>query len=65
MINRIRRWFKSWTINTATVLTILGLIQTNLTMLDLTPHQQGIGLIVVGAVMAILRAKTTKPLSQR
>ncbi|GEM_PF-4956042 len=62
---RVRRVFRSWTINTATFLTLLGILQTNIPLLELSSRAQGVALIVIGIVMALLRAKTTTSLMER
>ena len=41
------------------------IVQANIAMLELSPRQQGLGLIVIGIIMALLRAKTTTALSER
>ena len=61
----VRGWLRSWTANAATIIAVLGVIQANIAVLNLTPSQQGYALIVIGALMAILRAKTAKPIVER
>jgi hypothetical protein len=65
----IKKWFagckRSWTMNAGTFLAILGVIQANITALSLTPEEQGYALIAIGVLMALLRAKTSKPISER
>ena len=62
-MSKLTKWFKSWTINYATVLTIVGIVQTNLEMLQLTPKQMGFGMIILGAITTLLRVKTEKQAS--
>lgn len=62
-MSKLTKWFKSWTINYATVLTIVGIVQTNLEMLQLTPKHMGFGMIALGIITALLRAKTEKQAS--
>lgn len=65
LLSRLRRVFRSWTINTATALTLLGILQANIPLLELAPRSQGLALIVIGIAMALLRAKTTTSLMER
>ena len=51
-------WFKSWTINYAALLAIIGTVQANLEVLQLTQKQMGWAMIMLAAVTAVLRAKT-------
>jgi hypothetical protein len=63
--NWLRGWRRSWTANAGTLIVVLGVIQSNIAAFNLTPHQQGYALIAIGVLMAILRSKTSKPLSER
>ena len=62
-MRKLFKWIKSWTINYATALTLVGIVQTNLEMLQLTPKQMGFGMIILGAITTLLRVKTEKQAS--
>lgn len=63
--NWFRGYIRSTTMNASTLLAVLGVLQANIGSLNLNPQQQGYALIVLGVLMAVLRAKTTKPLPER
>src|SRR4030065_1798735 len=65
MKNWLRGWRRSWTANAGTLIVVLGVIQSNIAAFNLSPHQQGYALIAIGVLMAVLRSKTSKPLSER
>jgi len=67
----IKIWFirviRSNTINTATVIAVLGVIQANSDFLSavLTPKQFGWVMMGISIIMIVLRAKTTNSLKDK
>lgn len=62
----IRKWYRSWTINFGVLLSVAGVIQLNLAMVQeqLGKHY-GWVTIAIGVVVVLLRAKTNKGLNER
>ena len=58
-------FLKSKTINYGLLISILGIIQTNIESLELSNKTQGLVLIGIGIGIAILRTVTDKPLSKK
>lgn len=70
-MNTINVWFqrviRSKTIQTANIIAILGILQTNSDFLStvLTPNQFGWVMIGISVVMVVLRAKTDSSLADK
>lgn len=65
MIDKLRHYFKSRTVNYGAILAVIGLIQANVELFHLTASQQGWLLFGLALVTIWLRAVTNKPLSER
>jgi hypothetical protein len=65
----IKKWLngcrRSWTMNAGVIIAVLGVIQSNIAALKLTPEEQGYALMAIGILIAVLRTKTSKPISER
>lgn len=48
---------KSWTIYSATIIAVLGVIQANISALELTSSQQGYVLMGIGIITAVARLR--------
>jgi hypothetical protein len=66
-MRRVRRWFRSRTINTAALIATLGAIEASQGVLQtlLGPKQFGYVIIGLALVMAYLRSVTKKPLEEK
>jgi len=65
LIAYLKKAFKSRTINASLLISILGLVQTNLHYFQLDQKTQGLVLIGIGTLFAILRMDTDKSISDK
>jgi hypothetical protein len=65
MIDKLKHWIRSRTINYGAILATIGLIQANVELFHLTAGQQGWLLLGLGVATIWLRAVTTTALSER
>lgn len=71
LIGKLRRAWKSWTVNWGALLMVAGYFQDNigqvLPLIKKYVPDENVGglLMVVGLVVVLLRIKTTKPLGDR
>ena len=66
MLNKIKQYFKSKTINTALVIAVLGVVELNFQYLQgMLGEYYGAAWIVFSMIMVALRTVTTKPLQDK
>ena len=66
MLNKIKQYFKSKTINTALIIAVLGVVELNFQYLQgMLGEYYGAAWIVFSMIMMVLRAVTTKPLQDK
>ena len=66
MLNKIKQYFKSKTINTALIIALLGVVELNFQYLQsILGEHYGITWIVFSMIMVALRAVTTKSLQDK
>lgn len=65
MLQLIRQRFKSRTNRVAFIITVLGALQANIALMELTAKEQGIALAFIGLLMTFLREITTTPVNQK
>lgn len=72
MIKKLRRWWRSLNVKWYSLLTLVGAIQQTqsdwlpwLKVVLETPERVGLALSILGIIGILLRAKTSKPLSER
>ena len=66
MLNKIKQYFKSKTINTALIIAVLGVVELNFQYLQgMLGEYYGAAWIVFSMIMVALRAVTTKPLQDK
>jgi hypothetical protein len=66
MLNKIKQYFKSKTINTALIIAMLGIVELNFQYLQsLLGAYYGAAWIVFSMIMVVLRAVTTSPLEDK
>ena len=66
MLNKIKQYFKSKTINTALIIAVLGVVELNFQYLQgMLGEYYGAAWIVFSMIMVALRTVTTKPLQDK
>ena len=66
MLTKIKKWFKSKTINTALIIALLGVLDLNFQYLQgLLGEYYGVTWIVFSMLMVLLRAVTTTSLDNK
>jgi len=48
---------KSWTVYSAAIIAVLGVIQTNIMAFELSPSDQGKALMIIGILTALARLR--------
>lgn len=62
MLKRLwNKAIRSWTVYSASIVVILGIIQANLNYFHLDDTQQGLTLIVIGIITTLARLRPKKP----
>lgn len=66
MLNKIKQWWKSRTIKTATVIALLGIVESNFHFLQgVLGDKYGLVWIPFAVLMGYLRIITTKPIEEK
>ena len=66
MLTKIKKWFKSKTINTALLIALLGVLELNFQYLQgMLGEWYGAAWIVFSMIMVVLRAMTTQSLNDK